>query len=116
MAAVRPATQNTYAEPSPPVRTLGQRGEPRVGHVVEVAALVVPVLHVIARCLPSGGTRGPLDRRRIPEQSGVYHPRHLRTVDGEMAGCDDRLSAGEERPPIYKDARATAGVERVGEP
>src|SRR5438128_9457599 len=92
------------------------RAQVQVWREVEVAALVVPVLHVIARCLPSRGTRSPLERRRIAEQCDVNCPRHVRTVDNEVDRCDDRLSAGEERPPVYKDARAIGGDERVGEP
>src|SRR5437667_12424259 len=85
-----------------------------VGCLIQDRDIVIPVLHVITGTRPKGSV-SPLKRRRVAEQRGVYHPRKLRTLHAELDGCDDRLSAGEEWPPVYQDARATFGVERVGE-
>src|SRR5437870_8971100 len=85
-----------------------------VGCLIQDRDIVIPILHVITSTRPKGSV-SPLKRRRVAEQRGVYHPRKLGTLDAELDGCDDRLSAGEEWPPVYEDARATFRVERVGE-
>src|SRR5439155_4776570 len=101
---------------SGPSSLLPPRGEASIGCRVEyVDASSVPSLRVIIS-VRADGTRDPLERRWVAERCGVYDPRNLRALDVELDGCDGRLSAGEERPPVYEDAGAAGGGERVGGP
>src|SRR2546422_9093451 len=89
--------------------------EAGIGRKIEADDVGISVLSVITSLRSTGGGTPP-ERGWIAEQARVHNPCNFGTLNAELNRRDDRLSADEEWPPVYQDARTAGGVERIGKP